>query len=463
MGPARVPASPRPGDSRPRASSGRQPCAGRRARAGRPPKRPQDPAETRPASAGRPESRRLSADRAPAPGRTWSARSSRRCCRPTRLSARLRAFARSRLRSSSSSISASRSGSSRRAACASTATRRRDCAHRARIAAVFVGADHRSGLRSAMPPPAPPPPAPPARPPPPTAPAPPARARLDVAAAVDAGLGPAIASRRAGGAARWPPAAAASRSSPARRALAGRHPAWAACAFTSGGCPSTRASARSSPAAPRASTASWASARGAAVGARAAICRPPAAAPRSSWACASRSGCALGASRFAPVRGARTRSWFPSPPAIFALPRGVVGHTPHRSGSAPAPAPRWASLMTGRGDDVPWLWASARGLGARRPVAARGSTSDRICSGPALFEGDTSTNGRATPPAPRRRFRPATSSRSRRERVHHGGYAAKLTIDAAPTAPSESAALARAGGLPDRGLLQRLVLPARAA
>ena len=82
-----------------------------------------------------------------------------------------------------------------------------------------------------------------------------------------------------------------------------------------------------------------------------------------------------------------------------------------------------------------------------RAAAARGSTSDRTCSGPALFEGanfdewtgDTGGTAQAFP-APPNVIEIST------ERVHHGGYAAKLTIDAAARRRAREPVLARAGG-----------------
>jgi hypothetical protein len=81
----------------------------------------------------------------------------------------------------------------------------RDCVHRARVAAVFVALtiDPASVAAPAPPPPRPAPPPPPAliagAPP---VPAPPARARLDLAAAIDAGVGSADRVAQAGAAAR---------------------------------------------------------------------------------------------------------------------------------------------------------------------------------------------------------------------------------------------------------------------
>ena len=201
---------------------------------------------------------------------------------------------------------------------------RRDCTHRARVAAVFVALT--IDPASIAMPPLPPPPvtvseAAPAS-------APPARARLDVGGRARRGRGNRR-SRRAPG--RGRAAGARPRAHRLRRgrerAAAGRHqrrrrepaPVAAAVRRRASAPASERAASRptaSSASAPRscrrprAISSSADSRTGIELGARAAV------------------GVRVGASRFAPF-AALHAELIPSPAEIYALPRGAAGHTPY--------------------------------------------------------------------------------------------------------------------------------------
>ena len=92
------------------------------------------------------------------------------------------------------------------------------------------------------------------------------------------------------------------------------------------------------------------------------------------------------------------------------------------------------------------LAAAVARRAAPAAAAARGSTSDRTCSGPACSRATTSTNGSSDSGGDALAFpQPPNLIEVSGERVRHGGYAAKLTIDAPPGGSRGSAVLARAG------------------
>jgi hypothetical protein len=207
----------------------------------------------------------------------------------------------------------------------------RDCANRARIAALFVAlAIDPADVISEPQPPRPPPPPPPAPPVPPisVAPPPPPRplARLDVGGAADAGVG-SSATLQAGlalggaiGRGRLAGVARAVLLAPVDTTIGGvRVHQWRVPfeAGVRGQLPSPRG--RVEPYADLGVEVAWISERA-----------PDLAAPQSASALELGLGASLGArlaGRAAPF-AALHAELVPSPPAIFALPQGVVGHTP---------------------------------------------------------------------------------------------------------------------------------------
>jgi len=201
----------------------------------------------------------------------------------------------------------------------------RDCTHRARVAAVFLALTI-DPASIAMPPPPPPPP-PPAVIEAAPAPAPEARARLDVAAALDAGVGtgdrvahPGAALRLVLGRGRVAFAAGATALLPVDTSVGGvslrqwRLPIDAGIRAGTGAGRVAPYAELGLCAAVVSETArdlvSASSGTAIELGARAAL------------------GIRVGASRFAPFAALHAQL-IPSPAEIYALPRGVAGHTPY--------------------------------------------------------------------------------------------------------------------------------------
>jgi hypothetical protein len=199
----------------------------------------------------------------------------------------------------------------------------RDCAHRARVAAVFVALTIDPASIGPPPPPPPPPPAVEVAPPPP----PSARARLEVAAALDAGVGtedrvahPGAALRLVIGRARIAFAGGASALLPVDTSVGGvslrqwRLPIDAGIRATFGADRVAPFAELGLCAAVVSETArdlvSASSGTALELGARVAV------------------GVRAGGSRFAPFAAVHA-ALIPSPAEIYALPRGVAGHTPY--------------------------------------------------------------------------------------------------------------------------------------